>query len=292
VNGVCAVALLLCSSVIMAQSANHQRILSLGGSLTEIVYALGAEQQLIAVDLTSVYPAEALQELPSVGYIRSLSAEPILSMNPDLIMATSDAGPPQVLDQLREAGVQVEVIDDEPTVEGILRKIERVAALVGEPAKGAAMINKLREDYARAQQIVAQAESSPGVMFLLSVGSGAPTASGVDTSAHNMITMAGGRNVLSSMRGYKAVSPEAVLLGAPEYIIVMRRIVNEMGSEEAILSIPEIAATPAAAKGNLLVFDGLYFTGFGPRTVSAILDLASRLHPELDREGPRAVSAR
>ena len=106
-------------------------------------------------------------------------------------------------------------------------------------------------------------------------------AAGRDTAAHSMVTLAGGQNVMSDMVGYKATTPEAVILGAPEYVLAPQRTLNSLGSPEALFSLPELLATPAAAERNLLVFEDLYLTGFGPRTVAAVLELATRLHPEL-----------
>ena len=265
---------------VQTQQPRYQRIIAIGGALTEIVYALGAQHQLVAVDSTSLYPAEALQRFPDVGYLRMLSAEPILALAPDLVMAVTDAGPPQVLEQLRAAGVQLVMIPDVPTMTGIHDKIAAVATLVNRSAEGDALIGEISEKYARTRRLIAGTTTRPAALFLLSVA-GAPLAAGSMTAADSMITLAGGRNVLHAMQGYKPVSPEAIVAAAPEYIIIPQRIFAQYGSAARVLQMPELAATPAAANRRLLVFDGLYFTGFGPRTVDAILDLARQLHPDL-----------
>jgi iron complex transport system substrate-binding protein len=272
----------LLASLAVAQEKNsYSRIVSIGGSLTEIVYELGAEDLLIAVDTTSGYPESALAKLPNVGYMRTLSAEPILALNPDLVMVSSDAGPLQVLDQLREAGTKVVVIEDLPSVEGIYGKIREVSQLVDRDQQGQLLIETIRADFIDAMDLISQVENHPRVLFLLSVGTGAPMAAGEATSANTVIKLAGGQNVMSQMNGYKPVSPESIVVGAPDFVLIPQRAFDLFGSKEAVFELPELIATPAAQSQNLLVFDGLYLMGFGPRSVKAVLDLAKALHPNL-----------
>ncbi|MFT4812707.1 MAG: iron complex transport system substrate-binding protein [Paracoccaceae bacterium] len=272
----------LLASLAVAQEKNsYSRIVSIGGSLTEIVYELGAEDLLIAVDTTSGYPESALAKLPNVGYMRTLSAEPILALNPDLVMVSSDAGPLQVLDQLREAGTKVVVIEDLPSVEGIYGKILEVSKLVDRDQQGQFLIETIRADFIDAMNLISQVEDHPRVLFLLSVGSGAPLAAGEATSANTVIKLAGGQNVMSQMNGYKPVSPESIVVGAPDFVLIPQRAFDLFGSIEAVFKLPDLIATPAAQNQNLLVFDGLYLMGFGPRSVKAVLDLAKALHPNL-----------
>jgi iron complex transport system substrate-binding protein len=272
----------LLASLAVAQEKNsYSRIVSIGGSLTEIVYELGAEDLLIAVDTTSGYPESALAKLPNVGYMRTLSAEPILALNPDLVMVSSDAGPLQVFDQLHEAGTKVVVIEDLPSVEGIYGKIREVSQLVDRDQQGQLLIETIRADFIDAMDLISQVEDHPRVLFLLSVGAGAPLAAGEATSANTVIKLAGGQNVMSQMNGYKPVSPESIVVGAPDFVLIPQRAFDLFGSIEAVFKLPELIATPAAQNQNLLVFDGLYLMGFGPRSVKAVLDLAKALHPNL-----------
>ena len=110
-------------------------IVSIGGDVTEIVYALGAGERVAAVDITSRHPREA-QDLPQVGYMRQLSAEPILSLSPALILAIADSGPPLVLDQLQSAGTCLALVPDEHSPEGVIRKVEAVAAALDRRKEG------------------------------------------------------------------------------------------------------------------------------------------------------------
>lgn len=261
------------------------RIIAIGGSITEIIYALGAEDRLVAVDSTSMYPAAALERHPDVGYMRALSAEPVLSVNPDIIFAIDDAGPPEVLEQLQAAGVKVLTIPDEPSIEGVYRKIRYVAGVLGREQRGERLIRGIEREYQDVTKVLSAAETRPAVLFLLSFGRGAPLAAGRDTSAHSMISLAGGNNVMAEVSGYKAITPEAIIAAAPEIVVVLQRTFALYGDKEELFALPELATTPAAREGRLSVFDGLYLIGFGPRTVGAMRDLAAEFHPNLFRLG-------
>lgn len=256
------------------------RIVSIGGSVTEIVYALGAEDGLVAVDSTSLYP-QAAQDLPDVGYMRQLAAEPILALDPTLLLAVDDAGPPVVLDQLREAGASLVIVPDDPSPEGIAEKVRIVADALGLEAKGETMADRLDTDFATLRDWVASSQTSPKVLFLLSIGSGAPLAAGRDTSAAAIIELAGGQNAIDGFDGYEPLSPEAAVTAEPEFILVTMRTLEQLGGKDALLKRPELAATPAGENGRLIVMDGLLLLGFGPRTPDAVRELALALHPEL-----------
>lgn len=257
-----------------------QRIIAIGGSITEIIYALGAQERLAAVDSASLYPPRALETHPNVGYMRALSAEPVLSVAPDLILAIADAGPPEVIRQMRQVGVPVLTIRDEPSVRGAHQKIRAVAGAVGLEREGEQLVARMEREYRTLSERLKAVKIRPKVLFLLSTGNGPPLAAGAGTSAHSMIQLAGGRNVMERITGYKTVTPEAIVAAAPEIIVATRRTFARYGSKEKLLSLPDLAATPAAAAGRLLVFDGLYLVGFGPRTVAAVRELATHFHPD------------
>ena len=261
--------------------ADSARIVAVGGSLTEIVYALGVQDRLVAVDTTSRYP-EATTALPKVGYLRQLAAEPILALAPGLVLAEADAGPPTVLGQLREAGVPVLLVPGENSPDGVYAKIETVAAALDLNPAGAALIADLRVAFATIRAAVARVKERPRVLFLLSVGGGgAPMAAGADTSAASIIALAGGINAVADYKGYKPITPEATVGAAPDVILLTERSLGLLGGEDAVLRIPEIALTPAAEQRRLVAMDGLLLLGFGPRTAAAVGELSRRLHPAM-----------
>lgn len=257
-------------------------VVSVGGSVTEILYALGLEDRVIAVDATSLFPTTAT-ELPNVGYMRRLSAEPILAMAPSLVLAVEDAGPPAVLDQLREAGVQVVLVPDDPSPEGIADKIELISDVMGVSQRGRALSSRVKVKLAALGQVVSQAGSRPKVLFLLSIGNGgAPLAAGRETSAAAIIELSGGDNAIDAFEGYKVLSPEALVEAAPDVVLVTDRSLGILGGAEAIRNGPEVSQTPAGRDGRILSMEDLLLLGFGPRTPDAAAQLAQKLHPGLD----------
>lgn len=266
-----------------AAAETPQRIVSIGGSVTEVLYALGLGDRIIAVDSTSLYPPAA-QDLAQVGYVRALAAEPIIAMDADLVLAEGDAGPPAVLQQLREAGVPVTLIADTPSPEGVVEKVREVAAAVGMPAEGAALAGEIEAAFAALAARREAVAERPTVLFLLS-HSGAPMAAGRGTSADAIIRLAGGRNVVEGFSGYKPLSPEMAVQAAPEVLLLTTQGVEAMGGAQRVAEHPALGLTPAAREGRIYAYDALLLLGFGPRTPEA-----AALFME-DLQGPAAASA-
>lgn len=267
-----------------ALSANEpaRRLVSVGGAITEIVYALGFGDSVVAVDTTSLYPPDALKK-PKVGYLRQLASEPILALEPTMLVAGGDAGPPDVLAQMRDAGLPIVMAADDPSLQGTLAKIDLVSTALGVPEKGAALATQLQSELSALKARIDTVTDRPRVVFLLSIGQGgAPLAAGTDTAAAAIIELAGGRNVVDSYEGYKPLSPEAMVAAAPDIILVTHRSLGLLGGQDALLAIPEIAATPAGAESRVVAMDGLLLLGFSLRLPQAIRGLAGVLHPELN----------
>jgi iron complex transport system substrate-binding protein len=271
------------------RAADTTRLVSIGGAVTEIVYALGAGDRLVAVDTTSLYPAAA-RKLPNVGYMRQLSAEGVLSLRPSLVLITKDAGPPAALKQLGDAGTALQLVPDEPSAEGAAAKIRAVAEILGAGPKGARIAEALTRDLARLEQRIAPLKARPKVVFVLSIGQGAPLAAGRNTTADAMIRLAGGVNAIAGYEGYKLLSPEAAVAAAPDAILVTSHSVELLGGADAILARPELKLTPAGKAHRLIAMDGLYLLGFGPRLAFAVRDLAKALHPDLALPDPAAAT--
>ncbi len=258
------------------------RIVSISSALTEIVYALGAEKLLVGVDTTSLYP-EAARVLPQVGYMRALSAEGVLSLKPTLILATTAAGPATTLDQLRATGVEVMVLPDHFDYDSVVLKIEAVGKVAGKTAEAQEMIARGRAEMADLSAKLASVSSKPRVLFLLSMGGGAPQASGQNTAADGIIRLAGGVNAVDGYSGYRPLTPESVIASRPDFVLVTRQTVDALGGVDAILKQPALSQTPAGKAGRVLQFDTLLLLGFGPRTPTAATQLAAALHPDLAR---------
>jgi iron complex transport system substrate-binding protein len=257
--------------------AQEQRIVAVGGALTEIVYALGAEKRLVAVDTTSIYPEAALR-LPKVGYMRSLSSEGLLAMKPSVVLATSEAGPPQAISQLKSAGVRIELVNADHTFEELRNKVKVVAAALGMEAQGRKLDDSLQAEW-QATQNAAQAVSArkPKVLFILSHTPSNTMVSGQGTAADAVIRYAGGVNAMQGFTGYKPLSAEAVIGAAPDFILITREGLEAIGGPDKLWEKPGLALTPAAKGKRYAAPDALYLLGFGPRMPQAVRELAGKL---------------
>ncbi|PID42650.1 MAG: hemin ABC transporter substrate-binding protein [Proteobacteria bacterium] len=266
-----------------------QRIISIGGSVTEIVYALGQEGRLVARDTTSTYPAAA-NNLPNVGYMRRLSPEGVLSVTPDMIIAEAGSGPQETIDVLRQASVNYVEIPDGFDRDAVKTKIIAVAEALGLPKEGAELANRVDAKLAAAEKQAAGHKGKPKrVLFILSTRGGRIMASGRNTAADGIIRMAGGVNAVGDFEGYKSVTDEAIIAAAPEVILMMSRSGAEGSSHsqanEELFALPAISTTPAAKARKVIRIDGLLLLGFGPRTADAITALSEALYGETETDG-------
>lgn len=278
VAGLFALALTLAVTAVAgarADDASHpqaSRVVTIGGSLTEIVYALGEENRLAGRDSTSVYPPAALA-LPDVGYIRALSAEGVLSIKPDLIIALEGAGPPETVGVLESAGVPFVSVPESFDADGIADKVRRVGVALGVEEKAKTLEQKIRSDLADAEQATGERKEQHKVMFILSMQGGRILASGRGTAANGIITMAGAKNAFADFEGYKQLNDEAVIAAAPDIILMMDRGGDQHLGKNDLLAHPAIVATPAAKTGHVVRMDGTFLLGFGPRTAQAVREL-------------------
>ncbi|WP_300062817.1 hemin ABC transporter substrate-binding protein [uncultured Roseobacter sp.] len=254
------------------------RIVALGGSVTEIVFALGEEHRLVARDTTSSFPPAALG-LPDVGYIRALSPEGVLSAQPDLIISEEGAGPPDAVELLKSAQIPFIEMPQARTAPQIADKINAVGTALGVPDKAARLAEKVvTELQSTAQEIAASDQPRPRVLFLLSTQGGRLMASGTDTSADAIIALAGGENAVDTFEGYKSVTAEAIATAAPDVILMMDRSGNHASSDAELFAMPALRTTPAAQEKAVVRMNGLLLLGFGPRTAQAVRELHNALY--------------
>jgi iron complex transport system substrate-binding protein len=244
----------------IADARADERIVSVGGAVTEIIYALGRDALIAAVDTTSLYPPEALKTKPNVGYMRALSAEGVLSVRPSLIVAAEGAGPPAALMSLRESGVRLATIPNEASPAGVQRKILAIGELIGS-SEGARMLAK--EVDARFTTLAAlrdRIEKPKRVLFVLSASGGRTMIGGKSTSADAIIALAGATNAAASIEGFKPMNDEAIVAAAPDVVLMMRR---ENASARDLMATPAFAATPAGKAQAIVEMDGNYLLGSG-----------------------------
>lgn len=261
------------------QARAQPGVVSVGGSVTEIVYALGEGERLVARDTTSTFP-DAVSELPDVGYKRRLSPEGVLAFAPDMVLIEDGSGPVEALEVLQSASVQVVSVPEEFSAAGVLDKIRVVGAALGATAAAQDLAAKVEAQLAEATAIAAQHEGpAKRVLFVLSAQGGRIMASGTGTAADAMIALAGGVNAIASFDGYKPLSQEALSAAAPDVILMMDRSGTHDATAETLFALPALSLTPAAETQALIRMDGLKLLGFGPRTAEAVMTLSQALYP-------------
>ena len=259
-------------------TATPSRIVSIGGAITEIVYALGMGDRLVGIDTTSLYPVTALKEKPNVGYMRQLSAEGVLALNPQLILTIEGSGPKETLDVLKSAGITFVTIPEKFNEDGLIDKIRQVAKVLHVEARGECLAGAVTTDLAALHRVRDSITAPRRIMFVMSFLNGRAMVAGKGTAADEIITLSGGINAIDGFDGYKAINDEAVVAAKPDAILTMERG-KETLDQASLYANSAFAMTPAAANKSFLAMDGLYLLGFGPRTAAAARDLAISLYP-------------
>lgn len=266
----------LAASQLLADGS-AQRIVALGGSVTETVVALGAGDRLVARDSTSTFP-ESVLALPDVGYVRALSPEGVLSVGPDLILAEEGAGPPQAVEVLAAAGVDFVTIPGRPDPAGVAEKIRAVGHALDRDAAAAALAGTVEAELAALAAANADLGDPQAVLFVLSLQDGRLMVGGEGSSADGIIRLAGAQNAATGFQGYKPMTDEAVLAAAPDVILMMDRAGDLAVSDADVLAHPALGATPAARDGRIVRMDGMLLLGFGPRTPEAARTLHAAIY--------------
>jgi iron complex transport system substrate-binding protein len=249
---------------------------TVGGTVTEVVFALGLGEQVVAVDTSSTYPPEATKR-EKIGYQRQLAAEGVLALNPSLILTSSEAGPPEAIEQLKSAGVPVLVAELDHTVDGSKAFIRTLAQALSRVEQGEEVIAQLDRDLEAAQQVAQQMTTKPRVLFLYARGANTVNAAGTGTSADEIIRLAGGANAITEFENYKPLTAESAAAAAPDVILLFESGLKSLNGIDGLLEVPGLAQTPAGQNQRIIAMDGLYLLGFGPRLGTATRDLAQQL---------------
>lgn len=268
-----AVALILVCSSLTVQADGPQRVVALGSDITEIIFALGEGKRVVGRDSSSMYPEEA-GAAADLGYFRNVGAEGVLSLKPDIIIATHGAGPPEALEQIKAAGVTVLRMEENNSPEGLIGKVGQIARMLGVEARGTEFAASLKREVDAARAEIAALAGKPKVLFIIGAGGGAPMAAGKATSADALIALAGGENIFASHQGYKPISLEAAAAAGPDAIAMMDHTLEAMGGVPGIVGNPALSMTPAAKAKRIVARNGSLMLNFGPRLPKIMVDFA------------------
>ena len=259
------------------------RIVVMNGDIKEVVFAFGLGDNVVAVDTSATYPPEVTQ-LPQIGYQRRLSAEGVLSMEPTVVIGNEHAGPPEVLEQIRSAGVPVVVLESVTTIDGASKKIRGVAAALGVPDRGEIIAAGLEAQVADIKALSAEAEERPTAVFLYMRGVDTLFLIGRQHLSHELFEASGaisGGAAAGVDAPFIPLTAEALTAVNPDCIVVLTAGLQSVGGQEGLLQLPGVAETKAADEGCILDFDDQYFGGGGPRLGNVLMDLLKVFHPDL-----------
>lgn len=249
------------------------RIVSLDGTVSEILCDLGLQAHLIGVDVTSTYP-ESLQKLPKVGHNRTISAEGVISLKPTLVLTSQNAGTkPEVIEQIKSAGIKVITFQQEYSVAGTRKLIQDVANTCQVGSRAKPLVKKLDSDLAQLKK----APNTPKVLFIYARGTGTMMVSGRGTQVDKMIELAGGINATSSFENYKPLTAEALVTANPDVILLFDSGLESLGGVDGLAKVQGIAQTNAGKNGHIITMDGHLLTGFSPRLGKALQELAQKI---------------
>ncbi|RQS22610.1 hemin ABC transporter substrate-binding protein [Burkholderia sp. Bp8998] len=271
-----------------ASQAAPKRVVVIGGALAETAFALGGGDargyRLVGTDTTCTYP-DAAKRLPKVGYQRALSAEGLLSLRPDLVLASAEAGPPAAIAQVRSAGVAVTRFDERHDVDSVRAKLTGVAQALDVRDAGTTLLQRFDRDWQAARATVAArapgGAQPPRVLFVLNHTGNQALVAGQRTAADAMIRYAGARNAMQGFDHYKPLTTEALAAAAPDIVLISDEGLTAVGGRAALLAAPGFDATPAGRAQRVVSLDALFLLGFGPRLPLAVTTLHRRLSDAL-----------
>lgn len=256
-------------AVTSVAAADPLRLVSAGASITAVVQELGLQPLLVGVDSTSE-PGLVEAGLPNVGYQRQLSAEGILSLRPDVLLGSEEMGPPPVLAQLRQAGVEVIVLSNRANLPTLYENIRQIGSRFERDAQAQQLVNQLEQ---RVADLPRAPVERPAALFLLSHSAGSLLVAGADNAGDSLISLGGMYNpVAGQFSQYRSLSAEGLLQARPQWLITTTQSLDSAGGRDALLTLqPALQATPAGASGQVIAVDGaLLVGGFNPAIVETL----------------------
>ncbi|MFD5270688.1 hemin ABC transporter substrate-binding protein [Streptomyces sp. NPDC058335] len=257
------------------------RILPLNGGVAEIVFTLGLGDRVVGRDITATF--EEAKKLPQVTKAHDVSAESVLSLRPTVVLADTDTGPKEAVQQIRDAGIPVVVLDPATKLSDVTARTTRIAAALGVPEAGRALNERMSAELAAARAGVPEG-SRPKVAFLYMRGSAAVyLIGGKGSGADSLLAAAGAVDAGTEAgldRPFTPITTEALAQARPDVILMMTKGLESVGGLDGLLRIPGIAQTPAGLNRRVVDMEDGVLLGFGPRTPLVIDILVDRVHQD------------
>ena len=268
-----------CASPKQSETQSEKRIITAGGTITEIVSELGLGDLIVATDITSTYPAK-MKELPSIGYRNQIKSEGILSMNPDVILAETDYLSADVVAQLIATGIEVKFFEKPTSIEGTFKLISDLADYLDEAEKGKVLQEEVKNELFELEQFLEKQKmiEKPTMLFIMARGEDMIFVGGDDTFASSIIQLSGSQSPVLGFKDFIPLTPEALAKFNPDYILLFDSGLATLGGKDGLTKIRGIEQTKAFQNGKILAYDGLLLSGFGPRVAEVALEIAKSVY--------------
>lgn len=260
------------------------RIVSLNGTITELLYEFDLGDKVVGVDVTSTYPAD-VKSVTNLGHSSQLNTEAILALKPNLILIDEGMVGNKALSTLETSGIKIQTIKVPQTIDGSLEVAQQLGTVLDQEIETKALEAKIAKNKTQLETILNASTAQPKVLFIYARGAQAMMVAGKNTFAESVIELAGGNSIVQEFESFKPLTPEALLEYQPEVILMfdsglasLGDEANDKSGEEQLLGIPGVLQTPAGQNRRIISMEGLYLSGFGPRASDAILELATALH--------------
>ena len=269
---------------VASEISDTSRIVTLSGDLTEAVFALGLGASVVARDVTTISPPQAL-DLPIVGVGRFLSAEGVLRENPTLVLGDTQTSPSEAIDQIRSAGVPVVIFDVPTSLDALYAKAIAIGEALGAEDAGRRLAATMEAAVTEVVLAASPLDPAPGVAFVYSRGPDVMLLFGAGMTTQPLIEAAGGRDVgtASGVEGTVSVTPEAIVAAAPDVIVTTTEGLEALGGIDGLLAIPGFAETPAGQQRRILDYPEGDFLTFGPRIAVILGNFVADLRAALDQ---------
>jgi len=251
------------------------RIVSLNGTVSEILCDAGLEKQIVGVDVSSTYPV-SLKEVPKVGHNKKIPIEAVLALNPNLIIGTKEV-PKETVEQFKQAGMRVILVDQEYSIPGSRNIIKSITDSLKLKEKGDSILKRFDQDIQLVQAFEAE-NPKPKVLFIYARGTGTMMVGGNKTQVAKMIQLAGGLNVAKDFEEYKPLTPESLVNYNPDVILLFSSGLSSLGDKNGFMEVQGVKQTRAGKEGKIINMDGQLLSGFSPRLPNAIKELHTKIH--------------
>lgn len=250
------------------QEIQAKRIVSMNGTITETLFALGIQDSIVGIDVTSTFPSET-EKITNLGHISTIAVETILAVKPSHVLAFSDELKPQLQAQLKKAKIEVVLFERELSLEGSKHTIQSIATWAGKVSEGKKLVVEMDTDL----KSLKSAAQKPKVLFIYARGAGSLMVAGENTQLEKMIELAGGKNAVRGFSDFKPLTPEAVVAANPDIVLMFESGAQSLNGEAGIFTVPGVSMTNAGKNKRFVTMEGLLLSGFGPRTGKAISTL-------------------